>query len=379
MSKEIDNIFKKLDSMNSEATMLDENALSNVDTWYDTGCYALNAILGGSCRKGGVPKGRIVGFSGESMTGKTFVVNKILANAQKQQGVIPVIFDTEFAIDESSTKGVGLDASKTKYVPVYTVDQCRNQLSAFLDSVIESGQQGKFIVSIDSLGNLSSQKEIDDIAKDKSAADMGLRAKSLKSMLRTLTYKAGKAGVTILFTNHTYADPGAMFPTLVKTQSGGSGPVYMASILVQLAKRNEKEGEGDSGNLKTDKLAEANKYSGVTLRALTVKNRFVPPFLEAEMYLSFKSGLNKYSGLLQMAAARGIVEQTGSTYLVGVDCGQYKKGDKLGYAKNFVKDASFFEDFIIPELDKKLAEDYKYNANPTVEDELAAISDEQGE
>lgn len=378
MSKEIDNIFKKLDSMNSEATMLDENALSNVDTWYDTGCYALNAILGGSCRKGGIPKGRIVGFSGESMTGKTFVVNKILANAQKQD-VYPVIFDTEFAIDESSTKGVGLDASKTKYVPVYTVDQCRNQLSAFLDSVIESGQQGKFIVSIDSLGNLSSQKEIDDIAKDKSAADMGLRAKSLKSMLRTLTYKAGKAGVTILFTNHTYADPGAMFPTLVKTQSGGSGPVYMASILVQLAKRNEKEGEGDSGALKTDKLAEANKYSGVTLRALTVKNRFVPPFLEAEMYLSFKSGLNKYSGLLQMAAARGIVEQTGSTYVVGVDCGKYKKGDKLGYAKNFVKDASFFEDFLIPELDKKLAEDYKYNGTPTEEDELEAIADEQGE
>jgi len=378
MSKEIDNIFKKLDAMNNEATMLDENALSNVDTWYDTGCYALNAILGGSCRKGGVPKGRIVGFSGESMTGKTFVVNKILANAQKI-GVIPVIFDTEFAIDESSTKGVGLDASKTKYVPVYTVDQCRNQISGFLDSVIESNQQGKFIISIDSLGNLSSQKEIDDIAKDKSAMDMGTRAKSLKSMLRTLTYKAGKAGVTIMFTNHTYSDPGAMFPTLVKTQSGGSGPVYMASILVQLAKRNEKEGEGDSGNLKTDKLAEANKYSGVTLRALTVKNRFVPPFLEAEMYLSFKSGLNKYSGLLQMAAARGIVEQTGSTYLVGVNCGKYKKGDKLGYAKNFVKDASFFEDFIIPELDKKLAEDYKYNANPTVEDELAAISDEQGE
>jgi RecA/RadA recombinase len=378
MSKEIDNIFKKLDSMNSEATMLDGNALSNVDAWYDTGCYALNAILGGSCRKGGIPKGRIVGFSGESMTGKTFIVNKILANAQKQ-GVIPVIFDTEFAIDESSTKGVGLDASKTKYVPVYTVDQCRNQISGFLDSVIESNQQGKFIISIDSLGNLSSQKEIDDIAKDKSAMDMGTRAKSLKSMLRTLTYKAGKAGVTIMFTNHTYSDPGAMFPTLVKTQSGGSGPVYMASILVQLAKRNEKEGEGDSGALKTDKLAEANKYSGVTLRALTVKNRFVPPFLEAEMYLSFKSGLNKYSGLLQMAAARGIVEQTGSTYLVGVDSGKYKKGDKLGYAKNFVKDASFFEDFIIPELDKKLAEDYKYNGNPTVEDELAAISDEQGE
>ena len=360
MSKEIDNIFKKLDLMNSEASMLNENALSNVDTWYDTGCYALNAILGGSCRKGGVPRGRIVGFSGESMTGKTFIVNKILAQAQKQ-GVFPVIFDTEFAVDEGSTKGVGLDASRTKYVPVYTVDQCRNQIAAFLDSVIEAKQEGKFIISIDSLGNLAAQKEIDDIAKDKSAADMGLRAKSLKSMLRTLTYKAGKAGVTILFTNHTYADPGAMFPSLVKNQAGGSGPMYMASILVQLAKRNEKEGEGDSGGINTSKLAEANKYSGTTLRALTVKNRFIPPFLEAEMYLSFTSGLNKYSGLLQMAAARGIVEQTGSTYVVGIDGGKYKKGDKLGYAKNFAKDVSFFEDFLIPALDERLVIDYKYN------------------
>jgi len=364
MSKEIDSIFKKLDSLNSEASFLSDNALSNVDTWYDTGCYALNAILSGKCRGGGIPKGRIVGFSGESMTGKTFIVNKILASAQKQ-GIYPVIFDTEFAIDEGSTKGVGLDPDKTKYVPVYTVDQCRNQVAAFLDSVIEAKQEGKFIISIDSLGNLSSQKEIDDIAKDKSAADMGLRAKSLKSMLRTLTYKAGKAGVTILFTNHTYADPGAMFPSLVKNQAGGSGPVYMASILVQLAKRNEKEGEGDSGGQDTSKLAEANKYAGTTLRALTVKNRFIPPFLEAEMYLSFKSGLNKYSGLLQMATARDIVEQTGSTYVVGIDSGRYKKGDKLGYAKNFVKDPAFFEDFIIPELDKRLADEYRYNSVDT--------------
>jgi hypothetical protein len=78
-----------------------------------------------------------------------------------------------------------------------------------------------------------------------------------------------------------------------------------------------------------------------------------------------------------MAASRGIVEQTGSTYLVGVDCGKYKKGDKLGYAKNFVKDASFFEDFIIPELDKKLEADYKYNSVSTVDEELEEIADEQ--
>jgi hypothetical protein len=170
-----------------------------------------------------------------------------------------------------------------------------------------------------------------------------------------------------------------MFPSLVKTQSGGSGPVYMASILVQLAKRNEKEGEGDAGAVDTSKLAEANKYSGTTIRALTVKNRFIPPFLEAEMYLSFKSGLNKYSGLLQMATARGIIEQTGSTYVVGIDSGKYKKGDKLGYAKNFAKDVSFFEDFLIPEIDKKLEHDYKYNSSniKTDEDELEEATENE--
>jgi len=365
--KDINKIFASLDNLNSEASFLNENALSKVDTWFDTGCFALNAILGGSCRTGGVPKGRIVGFSGPSQTGKTFIVNKILASAQKV-GIFPVIFDTEIAIDENSTKGVGLDPEKTKYVPVDTIDQCRNQISTFLDSVIENDAKGKFIISIDSLGNLASQKELDDVIKDKSATDMGLRAKSLKSMFRVLTFKAAKAGVTILFTNHTYDDPASMYPSLVKSQAGGSGPIYMSSILVQLAKRNEKEGEGDNF-LDDVKLAEANKYTGTTLRALTVKNRFLPPFLEAEMYLSFKSGLNKYSGLLAMAAARNIVVQSGPTFTVGIDCGKYKKGDKLGYAKNFAKEPAFYEEFIIPELDKRLAEEYRYNANEAQSEE----------
>ena len=288
----VDSIFKKLDKMNPDATMLSDSALSNVTDYIDTGCMVLNSIISGSL-SGGVPKGRITGFSGPSQTGKTYIINKILAQAQKK-GMTPVIFDTEAAVDEGSTTGVGLDPGTVKYVPVYAVEACRNQVSTFLDSVIEAKQEGKFIISIDSLGNLASQKEIDDVEKGKTAADMGLRAKGLKSMMRILTYKAAKAGVTILFSNHTYDDPGAMFPTLVKQQSGGKGPVYLSSVLVQLARRDEKQ---DAGRESDDMLPEANKYSGVTLRALTVKNRFVPPFLQCEMYLNYKTGLDRYSGL----------------------------------------------------------------------------------
>lgn len=348
-------VFKSLDKMNPDATILSDSALSNVTDYIDTGCMVLNSIISGSLH-GGVPVGRITGLTGPSQTGKTFIINKILAQAQKK-GMYPVIFDTESAIDECSTTGVGLDPDNVKYVPVHAVESCRNQISTFLDSVIETGQQGKFIISIDSLGNLASQKELDDVEKGKTAADMGLRAKGLKSMMRILTYKAAKAGVTILFSNHTYEDPGAMFPTLVKQQSGGKGPVYLSSVLVQLARRDEKQ---DASRDADEMLPEANKYSGVTLRALTVKNRFVPPFLQCEMYLNYKTGLDKYSGLKELAVNHKIITQSGSTYSLNVEEGLPER--KLGYYKNWSKDYQLWDETIIPALEEKLSLAYRYGS-----------------
>ena len=347
--KDLLKAFARLEKMNPDAMFLSETSLSNVDEWFDTGCMVLNAILSGSLYKG-VPKGRITGFAGPSMTGKTFIINKILGNAQKT-GLMPVIFDTEIAVDEKSSRNVGLDPERTKYVPVNTVEECRNQIVAFLDGVEENNLHGKFIISIDSLGNLASQKEIDDAAKGKSAMDMGMRAKSLKSMMRILTYKAAKTGTTILFANHTYDDPGAMFPTLVKSQAGGKGPVYLASTLVQLAARNEKQ---DDGNKSDKMLPEANKYSGSTLRALTIKNRFIPPFLECEMYLNFRTGLDKYSGLKDLAVNHDVIIQNGATYAL-------KDGTKLGYYKNWRDDESVWEK-VLPPLEVVLNEKYRYGS-----------------
>ena len=127
------------------------------------------------------------------MTGKTYIINKILGNAQRA-GYIPVVFDTEIAVDEQSASGVGLDPEKTKYVPVNTVGECRNQIFALLDGIEQNNLQGKFIISIDSLGNLAADKEVEDAEKGKAAMDMGMRAKSLKSMMRLLTYKAARTG-----------------------------------------------------------------------------------------------------------------------------------------------------------------------------------------
>ena len=211
----------------------------------------------------------------------------------------------------------------------------------------------KFIISIDSLGNLASSKEIEDARKGKDAADVGQRAKATKSMMRSITYKAAKAGVPILFSNHIYEGM-EMFPSLIKNQAGGKGPIYLASVLVQLATRNEKVSE----NPDEQSIGIANNVSGVTMSAMTVKNRIVPPFLKTELYLNFKTGLDINTGLFDLALALGVIEQAGKTY-------QFQ-GESVGYRKNIEKDPAFWEK-VCPILEQKLQEELRYGAADSTE------------
>jgi len=355
-------IFKTVDDLNPDAAILESSTISTADDWIDTGSYALNAILSGSLHKG-IPSGRITGFSGPSMTGKTLIMNKIMANAQKK-GYIAVIWDSEVAVDKKGAENIGMDSSMTKYYPVETIEDCRNQIVTFLDNIIKANNpELKFIISIDSLGNLASGKEIRDAVAGKDASDVGQRAKAIKSMMRTLTYKAAKAKVPILFSNHVY-DSMEMFPTLVKTQSGGKGPVYLSSILVQLSTKNEKASE----NPEEEGIAIAHNITGVTLGALTVKNRFIPSFLKTELYLNFKSGLDKHTGLFDIALAFDVLKQEGRTYSF--------QGKSIGYRKNIEKDATLW-DQIMPELEKVLQEKLSYVSSNTVdlEEEVDKIDD----
>jgi recombination protein RecA len=327
-------IFKSVDDLNPDAAILEASTLSTADEWIDTGSYALNAIISGSMYKG-IPVGRISGFSGPSMAGKTLIMNKIMANAQKE-GFIAVIWDSEVAVDKKGAEAIGMDASRTKYYPVETIEDCRNQICAFLDNVIKADNpELKFIISIDSLGNLASAKEIRDTASNKDASDVGQRAKAIKSMMRVLTYKAAKARVPILFSNHVY-DSMEMFPTLVKTQSGGKGPIYLASVLVQPSTKNN--------------------ISGVTLGALTIKNRFVPNYLKTELYLNFKTGLDKHTGLFEIAEAFGVIEKPGRTVMFN--------GESLGYRKDLEKNVEFWGK-VMPKLEEVLQEKLCYGGGDT--------------
>ena len=335
--------FKALENMNSDSALLSESSLSVVSEYIDTGSMALNAIVSGSLHKG-IPKGRITGLVGPTGSGKTLILNKIIANAQKADpDVWGVVWDTENAYDPQMAINVGANPNKIRVNPVGTVEECRNQIVTFIDKIIaEPSLHGKIIIGIDSLGNLASAKEMADAEKGKDAVDMGMRAKALKSMMRVLTHKCAKANITLIFTNHIYDDPGSMYPSLIKSQAGGKGPLYLASLLIQLAVTQEKMEADD----KEEFIPMANRVKGINMRALTVKNRFVPPFLETTLYLNFKTGLYKYSGLLEMAEAYGVVTKEGNTYL--------SNGEKLGFKKAFRDNKDLWETHIIPPLDAAL-------------------------
>jgi RecA/RadA recombinase len=353
MDKDVLKALETLDDGNPFATFLNQSTLSTVDKWIDTGSYMLNAIISGKIRGGGIPDGRVSMLYGESMTQKTSIVLRILANAQKS-GRIPIIFDTENAVDTESAARAGLDTSSVKYIPTFNIEQCRNNIHKFLTNVKEQGLEGKFIIAVDSLGNLMSQMEQTRIEKDSTSMDMGTRARAIKSLLVTATQLAAITKTPIIFTNHLYDNPGELHPSLVKNMPGGKACIYLPSISLQLMRKPIREDDKSiKGNDSTTATLQRN-YVGVLIRALTAKNRFIKQYLEGEIFVSFNKGVDKYHGLLDLAVGLGIIEQSGATYAF--------QGQKLGYAKSFQNDVEFWESKIIPLIEDKIRVEWAYSS-----------------
>jgi RecA/RadA recombinase len=197
------------------------------------------------------------------------------------------------------------------------------------------------MVIVDSLGNLHTEKAEADAIKSNNATDMGLRARTVGLMMSMWIQYAAVTGSPVVFTNHVYDDPNAMFDTIIKKQGGGRKVVYNPSLVLQLSATQEraKKDSCDVGG------ALSNIVLGSHIRALTTKNRFAKEFLEANIYLSQENGMSLYSGLLDFAKSTGIITATGSTYVMGTE--------KIGYSKNFELDADFW-DPILSKLDKAI-------------------------
>ena len=283
---------------NEYASLVSDGASGDVDSFIDTGSYIFNALLGGSIHRG-LPSNKITAIAGESATGKTFFVLGMCKHFLDQNpdgGVI--FFESESAVSKEIIEERQIDSSRMVVMPVTTVQEFRHQALTVLDKYIaqDKSERKPLLLVLDSLGMLSTTKEIEDTQAGKETKDM-TRAQIVKAVFRVLTLKLGKAKVPLIITNHTYDVIGSMFPQ--KEMGGGSGLKYAASSIVYLSKRKEKDGTEIIGNI---------------IHCKNYKSRLTKENAQIDVKLTYKKGLDKYYGLIGLAEEGGIFKKVSTRY-----------------------------------------------------------------
>ena len=310
----------------------DEHAslASNIDeteTYVSSGSYIFNALVSGSIH-GGISGNKITAIAGESSTGKTFFALAVVRNfLDRDPNAIVVYFDTESAITRSLLEERGIDTNRVIVMNVVTIEKFRAKALQCVDKYLKlpEGDRQPMMFVLDSLGMLSTEKEIGDVLDDKMIKDMTKPA-LVKGAFRMLTLKLGQANVPLIVTNHTYDVIGAYVPT--KEMGGGSGLKYAASTIIYLSKKKEKDGKEIIGNI---------------IKAKTAKSRLSKENQQVEIRLYYdERGLDKYYGLLELGEAGGLWKNV---------AGRYEIDGKKVYAKEIYKNP---EKYFTPEVLEKL-------------------------
>ena len=308
MSNFLKDIIKE--TGNEYATLASDGVTGgDVDSFIDTGSYAFNALLSGSIF-GGLPGNRITAIAGEAATGKTFFalgVCKHFLDKDKDAGVI--YFESENAVSKDMLEQRGLDTNRIVIMPVATVQEFRLQAIRVLDKYLEQEKDKRkpIMFVLDSLGMLSTTKEMEDTAEGKETRDM-TRSQIVKSAFRVLTLKLGQAKVPMIMTNHTYDVIGSMFPQ--KEMGGGSGLKYAASSIVYLGKKKEKDGAEVVGNI---------------VHCKNYKSRITKENAMVDVRLTYTKGLDQHYGLLDLAEEAGIFSKVSTRYELPDGSKQYAK------------------------------------------------------
>jgi len=325
---------------NEYATLVSEGVeAGDVDSFIDTGSLAFNALLSGSIY-GGMPSNKITAIAGEAATGKTFFalgIVKAFLEKNKDAGVI--YFESESALTKDLVESRGIDSSRMVIVPVATVQEFRHQSIKVIDKYIEQNEKTRkpLMFVLDSLGMLSTTKEMEDTAEGKETRDM-TRSQIVKAAFRVLTLKLGKAKVPMIMTNHTYDVIGSMFPQ--KEMGGGSGLKYAASNIVYLSKRKEKDGKEIIGN-----IIHCKNYKS----RLTKENAII------DVRLTYKDGLDKYYGLLELAIKHNIFKSVSTRIELPDGSKQYAKTINNEPDKFFTKD-------VLAQIDEAAKKEFLYGA-----------------
>ena len=302
--------------------------IDETETFVDTGSFIFNALVSGSLY-GGVSGDKITAIAGESSTGKTFFSLAVVKNfLDTNPDAYCLYFDTEAAINKSLLVSRGIDLNRLVVVNVVTVEEFRTKalkcVDVYMKKPVEERKPCMFV--LDSLGMLSTEKEITDALNDKQVRDM-TKSQLLKGTFRMLTLKLGQAQIPMLVTNHTYDVIGAYVPT--KEMGGGSGLKYAATTIIHLSKKKEKDGTEIVGNI---------------IKAKTAKSRLSKENMDVGVRLYYdERGLDRYYGLLELGEAGGLWKNVAGRYDIG-------DGKKVN-AKVILKDP---ETYFTPEVMEKL-------------------------
>ena len=316
----------------SIASEIDES-----ETYVDTGSYVFNALVSGSIY-GGVSGDKITAIAGESSTGKTFFSLAVVKNfLDSHPDGYCLYFDTEAAISKSLLESRGVDTTRLVVVRVVTIEDFRNKalkaVDIYLKAPVDERKPCMFV--LDSLGMLSTDKEITDALNEKQVRDM-TKSQLVKGAFRMLTLKLGQAKIPMIVTNHTYDVIGAYVPT--KEMGGGSGLKYASSTIVYLSKKKEKDGTDVVGNI---------------IKAKTAKSRLSKENKVVEIRLFYdERGLDKYYGLLELGELGGLWKNV---------AGRYEINGKKLYAKEIFKDPEkYFTTEVMQALDETAQKEFSY-------------------
>ena len=303
--------------------------IDETERFIDTGSHIFNAVVSGSIY-GGVSSNKITAIAGETSTGKTYFALAVVKNfLDTNPDGYCLYFDTEAAITKGLLTSRGIDQKRLVVVNVVTIEEFRSKALRAVDIYLKTSEEDRkpCMFVLDSLGMLSTEKEIRDALDDKQVRDM-TKSQLVKGAFRMLTLKLGQANVPLIVTNHTYDVIGAYVPT--KEMGGGSGLKYAASTIIYLSKGKEKDGTEVIGNI---------------IKAKTVKSRLSRENRQVSIRLYYdERGLDRYYGLLDLAEKHGVIKKVANRYEID--------GKKV-YAKEIYKNP---EKYFTPELMQALDE-----------------------